>query len=936
MVDMKDASAFIKEANPLFFTDKANFRAQAKKPATCRDCQFYDKPFGWEDAPSYYHGTGEPEGCDILIILPGPTQKDVADDTRNGIHRPFTGPSWWLYQKILSWARSNLHYRIKSVYACPCRGNKKTPTKVIKTCGQRYLQQKIREYQPKAILSLDILSAKALGFSPKTMVSIRGKIDTYHDPDLGDIPIVFTYDPALYFFPGKQHKALGLFTLDLQKAGACSRGEIIPEDLDYWKEAIEIPDGSREIIDFCKRMTDRTDIKLAFDIETTGVCHWYDEDHVDELHGRIEAPRDWSDKVLAKITKDGPPSRAKVLALSFAWGKDKAAAFDVRSITKKAWAAIKELLESSTPKIAHNAKFDMAYLQALHGIRVANLAACTLLNMHLVDENREGYAPGEYGLKKLIWDYDPGFGGYEERTGVKVNIARLEEEMKTNKDYVLLYAAIDSLVTWRLFRRQVYLLNDADIGSQSAGTLRKNKLFAFSRDFLPGASETIADMEVQGVRLDMDRVGYLLRVYQKLHVEETARLKDELSLMGRQNLNWRSAQQLESLLFDDLGLTPLKKTKGGARSTDAATLEALEGEHIIVTCLMHMKKLEKLQAFLVGWKTLAKWVGDHWRLYPSLNLDGTVTGRLSTSDPNVQQIPDWKKFSRLAKAYDMPLSEFDLKTCFIPSEGMVFVYADYSQQEVRVLANYCRVGKLPEALAANSSANLDMHCLLTALGEDLPYDEVYAIYKDESHDRHKEIAAKRKGYKNVVFTLAYGGTEHTLQERYGIPLDKGKELFDTFYERFPEVKGYIDASHAMAQQKAYVTTEYGRRRHFPILEWKTWDARSFRQAQNSRIQGTASDICLEAVIGLNRSLRSLKARVAITVHDSIIGEVPIPRVKEGLRMFHDVMVKAPMAKHAWLKVPVVIDLAIGMSWGSLVGVSATDESEWDNVISQLT
>lgn len=396
---------------------------------------------------------------------------------------------------------------------------------------------------------------------------------------------------------------------------------------------------------------------------------------------------------------------------------------------------------------------------------------------------------------------------------------------------------------------------------------------------------------------------------------------------------------MAKLLFDDLGLTPLKKTKGGARATDAATLEALEDQHPVVSHLMHMKKLEKLiNGFLLNWKTLAKRVGPgHWRIYPFINLDGTVTGRLSMSDPNGQQIPDWKKFKKLAEAYGMgkQLSEFDLKTCFIPSPGMAFVYADYSQQEVRVLANYCRVGRLPEALAANSSAKLDMHCLLTSLGEEIPYDEVYAINKDEDHPRHKEIAAKRKGYKNVVFTLAYGGTEHTLLERYGIPLEKGKELFDEFYERFPEVKGYIERSHRMAENKGYVTTEFARRRRLPILSWKSYDGRAFRQAQNARIQSTASDICLEAVMGLNQELRTVEGRVAITVHDSIIGEVPLDQIKDGMRMFPRVMVDHPVAEHDWLRVPVAIDMAIGMSWGHLTSVSSTDESDWDDALSQL-
>jgi DNA polymerase I-like protein with 3'-5' exonuclease and polymerase domains/uracil-DNA glycosylase len=946
VVDVLKGDKHIEKADPLFFAKSWNFLEQREKPTPCEACDFHKKPYGWEDQPDVDPATGQVRPCDVLLILPGPTARDVSAEYQHENKIPFGDGrkgSWWLLKKILGNAatESGGNYRTKVVFAAPCRGSTaKTPMKVLRYCGTTYLQRKVHLFRPRAILALGVDSAKGLGFSPKKLMDVRGKIDYLKGGPDGPIPIVFTYEPDLFFFAGKEHKVLETFLIDLRKAAMCGQGLYKPENLDEWAKKLEFPQGDEEIIAFCRKLTNRSDIKLAFDIETTGLWHWYDEAHVAELQRRYDAANGdselWSRKVLNKLFQKSSPTPAQVLALSFAWDKDKGGAFSTVGLLPETWDVIKELLESSTPKVAHNGKFDMSYLRVVRGIHVKRLVGDTLLSQHLVDENRNGHpSGGEYSLKRLVWDYDTTFGGYEEGTGIKDILSSLGDIDEPTRRKMLLYAAIDALVTWRLYRTQTYLLHGEDPSKEGVKFV-PSKLFNFSQTFLPKASETIADMEVRGIRLDLARVNYLLDLYADLQRKEEAGLKNQLLLIGKDRMNWRSGRQLQELLFSTLKLPKTKFTKGGAFSTDATALEALKDQHPVVAHILHMKKLEKLtSSFLLNWKTFAKRIGkDHWQLYPGINLDGTVTGRLSAKDPAIQTIPDWKKFKELAKGYKLELAEFDLKTCIIPAPGMVFVYADFSQQEVRVLASYCKEGKLPSALQVGGK--LDVHSLITSIAEGLKYEEVELGRKDETNPRAKEFEALRKQYKNVTFAITYGGSEHTLFERYGIPLDEGEKLFQEFFERFPEVEKYIAESHEMAKSKAYASTEYHRRRHFPIFQWTGWNPRACRQAQNSRIQSTSSDICLEAVMELNTRLQEQGCgHVAITVHDSIISEVPRDKVKEALRLYQEVMTVRPTELHPWLRVPLVIDLAIGSSWGKMTNVSV-DESDWDAKISKLT
>ena len=965
MVNVRQAEEILSQRDPLFFAKRQNFWHQKEKPMECESCSLYHAPYALEEPPQLDRRTGEVIPPDVLIIIPRPTMADVGEPSAwsfnpvdgNGKELPknsdeyqrllkeererlrqtyqqgFGSPNWnegsrsWrVYRKVIDTLRKQHTVTVKTVYATPCRGKGQTPVSVARYCGEQYLRRKVAIYKPKAILCLGMLSAKALGFTPSKMVSLRGTIDTYESLQ-HTCPIVFTYDPDLYFFPTKEYAVIQRFECDFAKAVDCLRGNYHPVNHDEFREKLEYPTDDHSIRSLIRRLFnlhDKKKLTLAFDLETTGLWHWYDDKHCEKLNRLSGVDPEKHPEKLARP--------AEIVAISLAWGETEAAAFLTLDLEQKTWDEIRRLLESDIPKVAHNAKFDMSYLLGRKGIRVKNLHADTLLNQHAIDENRTGYVHGEYSLKKLVWDYLPEFGGYEQLGDVsEILKAGMGAQAISDVDAMLYYAALDSLVTWRLFKKQFYLLNDYPADSNvPARKIPLKKRYTFTRKFITEAAYVISEMEVGGLRLDLDELSVMQKQVQKLLNKEDANARNALMLIGKQDVNYRSTKQLEELLFDTLKLPVLKKTKTGRRSTDESTLQELveKDRTGLVEALTKIRRLEKLKkSFLDNWETAAK--GD--RLYPFINLDGTKTGRLSMREPNIQQVPKSDKFMDIARAYKLPDDFFDLKRLFIADEDYLLIDADFSQMEVRVLAAYCEQGSLVEAL--KQGAGLDVHSAVASLisGED--YDLIDEARKDKTHPRHEELKKLRDKTKNVTFAITYGGSSYTLKSRYGVPESEGKELFEEFFRRFPEVKAYIEKTHKRANRLHYVDTKFHRRRHFPILEY-TSHQKALRQAQNSRIQSTASDICLNAVIDLQKKLKTIGGRVLITVHDSIVSQVPKDRIKEGLQLYKEAMIHDPMDNWDWLCVPLAISLEVGKSWGNTIKVPL-DETTWDEKLGHL-
>jgi len=899
-VKLHTAHVQAEEAQPFFFSSPDNFKTQAPKPKVCGGCPLHAAPYAWDDPPP---PPGTP--LTLLCILPFPFWADVQFSEKipgwkkgtvqdnPALEGPFKSRNWWLYQKIISTYKKKYQITIHTTYATMCRSTGNPSAACTKHCATYFLKQKIAQLNPKVILAFGSAAAKGLGYA-QALKDLRGTIRTYTQPGFS-CRTIFTHDPSNYFFSKDDYELLSTFILDLEKAIHIAIHGYAPVDWDAWRATLRFPKTEAEILQLLQDIRAEATGAIAFDTETMGL--------------------------------DPRAPDAKVTVLSFGWGENKAAAFPFVGISADARKACVDLLaDPSIKKIAHNAKFDVGYLLGAEKIHVEGLVADTMLNQQLIDENRGGsddsvggagkasIIKGEFTLKKLVWDYLWEFGGYEELGEVSKKIKK-GGTATVDMDMLLFYAALDALVTWKLNRIQVRLLVDQPPNA-TVETLRQvgpTELYRFSRTFIPASIMTLAEIENHGIHLDIPLLHKMIADAELLqHNAEEAFLGEvEKAGFPSADMNIRSNKDLQDLLFTKLKLPINKKTKTGAASTDASVLEELGNIHPVTTKLLDYRQVEKLlKAFLINWRDSAR----DGKIYPSYRLGVAKTGRTSCTSPNVQQVP----------REDSMLDGFNLKRLFIPRPGFDMLHADYSQQEVRILASYCGEGKLLEAL----QANLDIHSFTAGQIFNIPYEEM------ELNKKLEPYKSMRKKAKNVTFSMVYGGTAFTLKTRYQVEEEEGEELIELFYEKFPEIRKYVDASHKMAMNRKYVTSCFARRRRFPILHWKRGDKRALRQAQNSRIQSTGSDITIGAVMYLQQELRKINASVLLTVHDSIISEVPRGLMQEAIKIYADGMIHRPAADYPWLKAPLVIDVDVGKSWGELHELGG-DPAKWSSQVELL-
>ena len=357
-------------------------------------------------------------------------------------------------------------------------------------------------------------------------------------------------------------------------------------------------------------------------------------------------------------------------------------------------------------------------------------------------------------------------------------------------------------------------------------------------------------------------------------------------LAGTQ-FNIRSAQQLGDVLFNGLGLPAPRKTKGGQASTSQQTLEKLAGQHPVVDSILQYRKLEKMRSTYLD--PLPRLVDPQGRLHTTFNQKATATGRLSSSNPNLQNIP-----------VRGPLGK-RMRSCFIAGPGRLLVSADYSQVELRVLAHVSQDPALLEAFRNGE----DIHARTAALVYDLPPDQV-------SPDQ-------RRNAKTINFGLIYGMGAQKLAQELKISTTQAKDFIARYFERLQGLKEFYEGVEASARKHGFVTTLGGRRRLLPDINSASGQAAALarRQAINTVIQGSAADIIKLAMLAVARDerLRELDARLLLQVHDELLLEVPADAAEEAgalvARLMQDV---CPAGKE--LSVPLLVDWGTGHDWGA--------------------
>lgn len=408
--------------------------------------------------------------------------------------------------------------------------------------------------------------------------------------------------------------------------------------------------------------------------------------------------------------------------------------------------------------------------------------------------------------------------------------------------------------------------------------LKENRQYELFYDLEMPLSLILADMESQGVKVDLERLQAMgEQINQKL-----GNIEERIHELAGEAFNINSHKQLGVILFEKLGLPPVKKTKTGY-STSADVLEKLEDKHEIIREILQYRQLGKLQStYIEGLlKVTDKKTG---KVHTRFNQALTQTGRLSSTDPNLQNIPIRLEEGR------------KIRQAFVPSEkGWVIFAADYSQIELRVLAHIAGDEKLIEAFREDQ----DVHTK-TAM-------EVFHVSEGEV------TSNMRRHAKAVNFGIVYGISDYGLSQSLGITRKEAGQFIDRYLESYPGVREYMDDIIQEAKQKGYVSTLLHRRRYLPEITSRNFNLRSFaeRTAMNTPIQGSAADVIKKAMIDMADRLREegLQSRLLLSVHDELIFEAPEEEIEILKRIVPDVMENT-----VDLDVPLKVDFSYGPTW----------------------
>ncbi len=500
------------------------------------------------------------------------------------------------------------------------------------------------------------------------------------------------------------------------------------------------------------------------------------------------------------------------------------------------------------PVLGHHVKEAMRSLLPL-GVDLTGLEMDTAVAAYLLDAST-----GEYGLEQL-----------REQTGqLTLDIA----EPGTGALDVAREAAGEA----------------ADIVAMALGfrrRLQSEDMVTLHDDIETPLVRVLARMEVAGIGVDRAE----LQAIADSLAASAATLQAEVQECAGHEFNVNSTPQLRTVLYDELGLTPGKKTKTGF-STDAQTLETLRGSHPIIEALLSYREVEKLRS-TYGESLLAE-VQPDGRIHASFGQTVARTGRISSDRPNLHNIP---VRTELGKQF---------RRAFVPSEGCSFLVADYDQVELRCIAHLSGDQGLIDALSSGS----DVHRTVAAA--------VYGVNPEEVTHTQREFS------KMVSYGLAYGMEAYGLSQRLGVAVEEAALIMESYFGAFPRVKQYMDETVTEAKLRGYTRTMFGRIRPLPDLNASNYRLRQAaeRQAMNAGIQGLAADIFKLALVRLDRDLeaKKLQSRLVLQVHDEVIVEMP-PGEEDDVRR----LTESALTGAADLKVPLTISVATGPSWAAAKG-----------------
>ena len=592
-----------------------------------------------------------------------------------------------------------------------------------------------------------------------------------------------------------------------------------------------------------------------------------------EIDNWIEEAEEKGEVAVDTETSSLDPHQADLIGLSLSSkigkacyipiGHDPKKSLDKGLVLKK----LKPLLEDpSIKKIGQNIKFDFIVLFK-HGINITSMED-TMLMSYVLDAGKNRHNMDT--LSEIHLNHKPIAFKDLVGTGKKeINFGSVEVEKA--KDY----AAEDADVTYRLYKKFNKSLKDEKM---------TNIYEVFEKPMI----KILAFMEIEGVKVNNQFLKTLSLKFEK----KIEKIQKEVFKISKKEFNIASPKQLGEVLYNDLKITDLKKTKKGSFATSASVLEDLSFKgHKFPQLVLDWRQISKLK------NTYSDSLPEHInsqtkRVHTSFLLAATTTGRLASSDPNLQNIP--------IKSEDGK----DIRKAFIAEKGHSLISADYNQIEMRILADLANVKELKKAFKNNE----DIHSLTAS--------QIFNINIDKVNQDQRRKA------KAINFGIIYGISQYGLAKQINVSNYEAEEFLNSYFAKFPEIKVYMDQTIKFCRKSGYVNNIFGRKSHFMNINDKNFNIRNFqeRAAINAPIQGSASEIMRLAMIRLSEKLndqKNNKTKMLLQIHDELIFETPEDDVKRISKIIIEEMSSVVNSDHHSFSIPLTVDLNTGNNWGQL-------------------
>ena len=590
----------------------------------------------------------------------------------------------------------------------------------------------------------------------------------------------------------------------------------------------------------------------------------------DEIDGWLKEAEESGEIAIDTETTSLDPHIASLVGISLSTkigkacymplGHKNAKCLNKEKIIKK----LKPILEDkSIKKIGQNIKFDFIILR-YQGIEM-NSMEDTMLMSYVLDAGKNRHNMDT--LSEIHLNHKPiAFKDIVGSGKKEINFSEVEVNKAMN------YAAEDADITYRLFK--IFQKN-----------LKLEKLINIYELFEKPLIKILAEMEINGIKVD----SLFLESLSKKFDKKIRQLENDIYKIANKEFNIGSPKQLGEIIYNDLKIAVLKRTKKGSFATSASVLEDLSFKgHKFPKLILDWRQVSKLKNTYTD--SLREHINDKTkRVHTSFLLAATTTGRLASSDPNLQNIP--------IKSEDGK----EIRKAFIAEKGYTLISADYNQIEMRILADLADVKELKKAFKNDE----DIHSLTAS--------QVFNI------DINKVDQDTRRKAKAINFGIIYGISQYGLAKQIMVSNNEAESFLKSYFLRFPEIKEYMNSTIKFCRKTGYVNNIFGRRSYISGINDKNYNVRNFqeRAAINAPIQGSAAEIMRLAMIRLNKKIKDNKIRMLLQIHDELIFEVPNNEVKNLCKIIQDEMISVKDSDLHSFTTPLTVDINTGDNWGIL-------------------